>query len=260
MTAHLRLVVSADDTHSAEDGRARGEPPDIDVELFFRTIRLRELLDEHGSLTFGELARQLVDDGGDRAELADDIERLIACGLVECANTTVAQRERRTGLFKFSERRALCLTEDGMASLHLAGPPRPEGVDEVRWAAELARSIAEHYGVEVRALLRGCEATVARARFAYALHARGWALHRIEEHFAMPPTWALRGVERWKRLRLRCSMRTGEDLLRWRTARSMTQSEAGTALGVSERTVRAAEQHADRELPRKIRRGLQRLL
>ena len=135
----------------------------------------------------------------------DALDRLVRCGLVR------AVRHART------ERRKACstcdvitskyqLTSDGHESLRWSAPPVDADRNHAAWAADLVRAIAEHHGVTVSDLLRGSTpgpATVARARLAFALYSRGWSCDRIEQHFAMPPTWARRGVERWKRIRSR---------------------------------------------------------
>jgi hypothetical protein len=179
------------------------EDDDIEPHLFFETDGARRILGR-GPRTACRVADALGipraesgDYGGAhqaaRATLATNLERLVGCGLV-----TVQRRDcaRGGGAYR--------LTSAGRRSLTWAGPPKPPGAHERVWAADLVRAIADFYGVDVGDVLRGARpgpSTIARARFAYALWARGWSAERIEGSFGMPPTWAERGVQRWKRIR-----------------------------------------------------------
>jgi hypothetical protein len=176
---------------------------DIEPRLFFDTDRMRRILAQRKRTpsgiadSLGIPPVQHNDYGSphqlERALLAANLERLVGCGLVSI-------RRPRGG----EGGRMYRLTAAGRKSLEWAGPPKPPGANERAWAADLVRAIADFYGVGVADVLRGRgpgEPTIARARFAYALWARGWSTDRIEGSFGMPPSWAERGVARWQRIR-----------------------------------------------------------
>jgi hypothetical protein len=191
--AHAPLPPSADDE----------DDDDIEPQLFFETDDVRRVL-----LRGGRTASRVADalgiprvqhnDYGQphqirRSLLGTNLERLAACGLVSVRRMRGAESG---GTYR--------LTRAGHESLGWAGPPKPVGAHERTWAAELVRAIADFYDVDVGDVLRGRRpgpSTIARARFAYALWARGWSFERIEGSFGMPPTWASRGVERWRAVR-----------------------------------------------------------
>jgi hypothetical protein len=176
---------------------------DIEPRLFFETDGARRAL-LRGPKTASRIADALGiarvqnNDYGaphqvERSILATNLERLVGCGLVTVRRGRGAESG---GIYR--------LTLAGHESLGWAGPPKPTDVHERAWAADLVRAIADFYGVDVADVLRGTRpgpSTIARARFAYALWVRGWSFERIEGSFGMPPTWAARGVARWKTVR-----------------------------------------------------------
>lgn len=197
---------------------------DLEPAIFFRTLRIREAMLLRGKPTSARALSRLF-----RLELADvanDLEELTRAGLVS------------------RDVRGVTLTDDGQASVRWSAPPPPNGVILPRWVGELARAIAEHYGVTMGEVLRATDpanAVVARSRLCFALYARGWPFERIEEHFGLPAGWARRAVERWKRLRDTLPPTTGAELRAWRERNGLTQAQAAARLGVSRRTVLRAE-------------------
>lgn len=198
---------------------------DLEPAVFFRTLRAREAMLLHGRATSAVALARLFRLAAD--DMREDLDELVRAGLVNAVGARYA------------------LSEDGEASVRWSAPPPPDGVILPRWAGELARAIAEHYGVETADMLRSTEpaaAVVARSRLCFALYARGWPIERIEEHFGLPAGWAVRAVERWKRLRDALPARSGPELRAWRERLGLTQAEAARRLGVSRRTVLRAEQ------------------
>ncbi len=190
---------------------------------FFATLKVRELmLRAARPVRCAALARYLK---VDRKELGAELHALCEAGLA---------LDGRIGFI---------LTDEGEASVRWAAPMPPDGVIRPWWVTDLARACAEHYGVSVSDLLHAMNGTpvVARSRLCFALFARGWPLERIEEHFALPPGWARRAVERWKRLRDQVLPKTGPELRAWRERLKLTQAQAAARLGVSRRTVIRAE-------------------
>ncbi len=196
----------------------------LQPETFFATIRVRELMFRAGrqvrSLALARCLRV------DRAALVSGLELLVRAGLVA---------EGSTGAF--------ALTDEGEASVRWSAPPPPDGVVRPPWVTELARAISEHYAISVSDMLRAEVGTpvVARSRLCFALYARGWQVERIEEHFGLPPGWARRAVERWKRMRDQSIPKTGAELKAWRERLGLTQAQAAVRLGVNRRTVIRAE-------------------
>lgn len=206
----------------------------LEPSIFFRTIRIRELLHLRGKPTTPlAIARYLKRDGRD---VRDDMERLMLAGLAIESGT----------------RGGYVLTEEGEASIRWSAPPPPGGVIQPRWVGSLGRAICDHYTVEMRDLLRVevGPGVLARSRFCYALYAKGWHFERIEEHLGLPAGWARRAVERWKRMRDELPPRTGAELRAWRERHGLTQREAALRLGVHRLTIIRAEQHAEAFSPR----------
>jgi hypothetical protein len=178
---------------------------DVEPRLFFETDAARRVL-LCGAKTASRIAdalgipRAQTNDYGtphqvQRSLLSTNLERLVGCGLVSVKR---ARRCEGGGVYR--------LTLAGHESLGWAAPPKPVDAHERAWAADLVRAIADFYDIDVGDVLRGPRpgpAMIARARFAYALWARGWSTERIAGSFGMQPRWAERGVNRWKAIRHR---------------------------------------------------------
>lgn len=195
----------------------------LEPSVFFRSIKARELLLLRDRPVSGLALARLFK--RTNVDMRDDLVALVAAGL---ATENV---------------RGFELTEEGKASLRWSSAPPPEGVIRTKWVGELARAVADHYGVAVLEMLRAevGHGVVARSRLCFALWSRGWALERIEEHFGLTFGWARRAIERWKRMRDELPPRSGPELRAWRRRHGYTQAEAAHRLGVGRATYQRAE-------------------
>lgn len=193
--------------------------------VFFRTMKVRELLLLRNKPVRGVALSRFL--RRDAHEMREDLHALVAAGLA------------------LEGCRGFELTEEGQASLRWSAPPPPEGVIRARWVGELARAIADHYGVTLYETLHSevGHGVVARSRLCFALWSRGWPLERIEEHFGLTVGWARRAVERWKRMRDELPPRSGPELRAWRERHGYTQAQAAEKLGVTRRTIIRAERY-----------------